>query len=112
MMDVDRATGAAKRRRDRRLRSWWRRHHSAGPREEVVTRREERQEGEVHEGERRPTAQTTPFPGTRPAPLPVVAGSQGVWPGAPQQPGCVVPSVVKSSFGGPGGGLSWLTLLL
>ena len=74
----------ARRRRERRLRSWWRheaqsvaaaltaaRHHSAGPR------------------------------GTRPAPLPVVAGSQGVWPGAPRQPGSVVPSVVPPALAAP-----------
>ena len=59
MMDVDRASGAAKRWRERRLRSWWRheaqrisatlataRHHSAGP--PVMTRREEQQEEEEH----------------------------------------------------------------
>ena len=104
----------ARRRRERRLRSWWRheaqsvaaaltaaRHHSAGPREEVVTRREERQEGEVLEEYDGLRAQTTPLPGTRPAPLPVVAGSQGAWPGAPRQPGSVVPSVVPPALAAP-----------
>ena len=104
----------ARRRRERRLRSWWRheaqsvaaaltaaRHHSAGPREEVVTRREERQEGEVHVEYDGLRAQTTPLPGTRPAPLPVVAGSQGVWPGAPRQPGSGVPSVVPPALAAP-----------
>ena len=104
----------ARRRRERRLRSWWRheaqsvaaaltaaRHHSAGPREEVVTRREERQEREVHEENDGLRAQTTPLLGTRPAPLPVVAGSQGVWPGAPGQPGSVVPSVVSPVLAAP-----------
>ena len=43
-------------------------------------------------------AQTTPLPGTRPAPLPVVAGSQGVLPGAPRQPGNVVLSVVPPAL--------------
>ena len=113
-MDAERASGAAKRRRERRLRSWWRheaqsvaaaltaaRHHSAGPREEVVTRPEERQEGEVHEENDGLRAQTTPLPETRPAPLPVVAGSQGVWPGAPRQPGSVVPSVVSPALAAP-----------
>ena len=46
-------------------------------------------------------AQTTPLPGTRPAPLPVVAGSQGVWPGAPRQPGSVLPSVVSPALAAP-----------
>ena len=75
--------------------------HSAGLREEVVTRREERQEGEVHEENDGPRAQTTPLPRTRPAPLPVVAGSQGVWLGAPRQPGSVVPSGVPPALAAP-----------
>ena len=69
--------------------------------EEVVTRREEQQEGEVHEENDGLRAQTTALPGTRPAPLPVVAGSQGVWPGAPRQPGSVVPSVVPPALAAP-----------
>ena len=94
--------GAA-RRRERRQRSWWRheqlsvaaalasaRHHSAGP--GVVTRREGQQEEvevKQHSGLR---AQTTPPPGTRPAALTEPMSQQGVWPGAPRQPGHVVPS--------------------
>ena len=46
-------------------------------------------------------AQTTPLPGTRPAPLPVVAGSQGVLPRAPRQPGSVVPSLVLVALAAP-----------
>ena len=104
----------ARRRRERRLRSWWRheaqsvaaaltaaRHHSAGSWEEVVTRREERQEGEVLEEYDGLRTQTTPLPGTRPAPLLVVVGSQGAWPGAPRQPGCVVPSAVPPALAAP-----------
>ena len=41
------------------------------------------------------------LPGTRPAPLPVAAGSQGVWPGAPRQPGSVVPSVISPALAAP-----------
>ena len=66
-----------------------------------MVERRERQEGEVHEENDGPRAQTTPLPGTRPAPLPVVAGSQGVWPGAPRQPGSVVPSVVPPALAAP-----------
>ena len=53
---------------------------------------------EVNDGLR---AHTTPLQGTRPAPLPVVAGSQGVLPGAPRQPGSVVPSVVPVALAAP-----------
>ena len=78
MMDVDRATGAAKRRRDRRLRSWWRHeaqsvaaalttacHHSAGP--PVVTRCEKQ-----HDALR---GLSTPLLGTRPVQLADALGS-------------------------------------
>ena len=33
--------------------------------------------------------------------MPVVAGSQGLWPGAPRQPGSVVPSVVPPALAAP-----------
>ena len=55
-------------------------------------------EGVEHEKNDGPRAQTTPLLGTRPAPLSVVAGSHGVWPGAPRQLGCVVPSVVPPAL--------------
>ena len=87
-MDVDGASGAARRRRERRLRAWLRHerqsvaaavaealHHSAGPREKVVERRG-RQEGEVHETHNALRSQTTPLPGKRPAPLSEVTGPQ------------------------------------
>ena len=99
--------------RERRLRAWLRHerqsvaaalaealHHSAGPRKKVVERRD-RQEGEVHEVYDGLRAQMTPLSGTRPAPLPVAAGSQGLWPGAPRQPGSVVPSVVPPALAAP-----------
>ena len=83
MMDVDRASGAAKRRRERRLRSCWRheaqsvaaalassRHHSAGP--PVVTWCEE-VERESHVGLWAPMP---PPPGTRPVQLPAAPGPQ------------------------------------
>ena len=104
--------GAARRRRERRQRSWWRheqlsvaaalasaRHHSAGP--GVVTRRERQQEEvevEQHSGLR---AQTTPPPGTRPAALTEPMSQQGVWPGAPRQPGHVVPSAAAPLLAAP-----------
>ena len=80
------ASSAAKRRRERRLRAWFLHerqsvtlhlaealHHSAGSSRTKVA---ERREGEEVEGERNgePT-------------------SQGFWPGAPRQPGHVVPSL-------------------
>ena len=73
------------------------------PRKEVVTRREERQEGEVHEENDGLRAQTTPLPGTRPAPLPVVAGSQGVARSSSAAGQCGAVGGPASS-GGPGGG--------
>ena len=51
-------------------------HHSAGPREKVVERREG-PEGEVRETHDALRGQKRPLPGTRPAPLPVVAVPQG-----------------------------------
>ena len=87
-MEVDGASGAARRRRERRLRAWLRHerqsvaaavaetlHHSAGPREKVVERRG-RQEGEVHETHNALRSQTTPLSGKRPAPLSEVTGPQ------------------------------------
>ena len=97
------ATSAAKRRRERRLRAWLRHerqsialhlaealHHSAGSsRTKVVGRRE----GEEVEGGRNGALRRQmPPPGTRPAAM-MEPMSQGFWPGAPRQPGHVVPSL-------------------
>ena len=45
-----------------------------------------------------PRRQEPPSLGTRPAPLPVVAVTQEWWPGAPRQPGVVVPSLAPPSL--------------
>ena len=94
MLDVDRATGAAKRRRERRLRSWWRHeaqsvqaavvsalHHSRDvvPAKNVVLRGQKKttEKGEAgletHSGLRAPTPLP---PGMRPASLAEPPGAQ------------------------------------
>ena len=52
-------------------------HHSSGPSTKKVVERREGPEGEVREKHYAPRRQKRPLPGTRPAPLPVVAEPQG-----------------------------------
>ena len=105
----DRAGGAAWRRRERRLRSWAKHerlpvgmalaealHHSA-PRRQDTARAMEGVEGEAYDV---PRHQKPPPPGTRLAALkePV---PQAFWPGAPRQPGHLVPSLAPPALAAP-----------
>ena len=112
MPDVDHAgTGATRRRRERRHRAYLRyarmsvaislaeaTHHSA-PRRLKTAMAEEEVEHETYGGLR---ALSTPPMGTRPAPLPEVAGPQGR-PVAPLSPGAGVPSPALPSLAGAAG---------
>ena len=119
-MDGERASGAAQRRRERRFRAWQRHvrtavqlalaeklHHSAGPVEQHDALRRQKNARVRQKGEEHGTYDTTrglsaPLPGTRPAPLPEVAGPQGR-PVAPLSPGAGVPSLASPALAGATG---------
>ena len=116
----ERASGATQRRRERRLRAWQRHartavqlalaeklHRSAGPVEQHDALRRQknarvRQEGEEHGTYDAPRGLSALLPGTRPAPLPEVAGPQGR-PVAPLSPGAGVPSLASPALAGAAG---------